>query len=63
MKQPKNPPKSVHQQMKEFAEEYQKLCDKHGFRIVTNPAFQARDDNTWSIVLQTSVGKIPKVDK
>ena len=47
------------EKMKEFFDEYQKLCDKYGLRIVVAPTFRARDDNTWSVVLQTSVGKLP----
>jgi len=46
-----------------FAKEYQKLCDESGFRVVVNPAFLARDDGSWSVVLQTSIGKLPKQEK
>ena len=42
-----------------FAKEYQSLCEKMGFRIVVNPAYIARDDGSWSTVLQMSVGKLP----
>ena len=61
--QPK--PKTEQERMKEFFDDYQKLCEERGFRIVVNPAFQARDDGTWSVVLQTSIGRLPKqeVDK
>lgn len=44
----------------DFAKAYQELCDKMGFRIVCNPAFIARDDGSWSTVLQVSVGKLPE---
>ena len=44
---------------KEFSKEYQKLCDKYQFRIVVTPVFKARDDGTWSVILQTSIGKLP----
>mgnify|MGYP001604592779 CR=1 len=43
-----------------FLKEYRKLCEKHELRIVITPAFVARDDGSWSIVLQTSVGTLPK---
>ena len=43
----------------EFVEAYNKLCKEYGFNIVTNPAFKARDDGTWSIVLQNAIGKLP----
>ncbi len=46
----------------DFAKEYQELCDKMKFRIVVTPAWVARDDGTWSMRLQTSVGELPKVD-
>lgn len=42
-----------------FMVEYQALCKKTGFQIVVNPAFKARDDGTYSVVLQASVGKLP----
>ena len=45
----------------EFAKKYQVLCDEYGFGIVVNPAWIARDDGSWSLVLQTSVGKLPLV--
>jgi len=43
-----------------FVEEYQKLCEKHGFQIQVTPAYKNRDDGTFSTVLQTAVGKLPK---
>ena len=54
--------KTEQERMKEFFAKYEKLCEEEGFSIVVNPAFQARDDSTWSVVLQTSVGRLPKVD-
>jgi len=41
-----------------FIEEYKALCDKYQMRIVVTPAFKTRDDGTYSVVLQTSVGKM-----
>ena len=46
--------------VEDFTKEYQALCEKTGFRINVNPAFIARDDGSWSIVLQTSVSQMPK---
>ena len=43
-----------------FMEEYSKLCEKHGFSIVANPAMKLRDDNTYSIVIQMQVAQLPK---
>ena len=53
-------PKTEQDKMKEFFEKYQKLCEEYGFRLVITPAYLARDDGTWSLILQTSVGKLPK---
>lgn len=44
----------------DFTDAYKKLCEEMGFRFIVNPAFVARDDGSWSIVLQTSVGELPK---
>lgn len=52
--------KTEQELMQEFVKKYQALCDKYGFQIVVNPAFKARDDGTFSVVLQTSVGKMPR---
>lgn len=41
-----------------FTREYTQLCEKHGLQIIVNPAFKARDDGTWSIVVQASVGQL-----
>jgi len=43
-----------------FAKAYQKLCDKMGYRIVVTPVYTARDDGTFSLVLQYQVGALPK---
>ena len=47
----------------QFAEAYQELCDRMGYRITVNPAWIARDDGTWSLQLQISVGKLPQLNK
>jgi hypothetical protein len=44
---------------KKFVGEYQVLCKKHGFQLVVVPTFKPRDDGTFSVVLQTSIGKLP----
>jgi len=53
-------PLTDEQKAKEFVRDYEVLCEKHQMRIVTNPAFKARDDGTFSVVLQVSVGKLPQ---
>lgn len=44
----------------DFAQAYEELCKEYGMQLVVNPAFKARDDGTWSVVLQPSVSKLPK---
>lgn len=51
--------KTEQQRAQEFIEEYNALCEKHGLRISVIPAFVARDDGTWSVVLQTGVDRLP----
>lgn len=43
-----------------FAQEYQALCDKHGYRIAVSPAYIARDDGSFSTVLQYQIAQLPK---
>jgi hypothetical protein len=52
--------KSEQELMREFIAKYQELCEEYQFQIVVNPAFKARDDGTFSVVLQSSVGRLPK---
>ena len=62
--QPKDKqPKSEQELANEFVKQYQALCDKTGFQVVVTPAFKARDDGTWSVVLQTSIGRQPENDR
>ena len=45
----------------EFVKAYSELCEKHGFQIVVTPAFKVMaDTGTFNVVLQTSIGRIPK---
>ena len=50
----------VQDKAREFAQAYEELCKKHGYQIVVVPAYKARDDGTWSLVMQASVGKLPE---
>lgn len=52
--------KSDSENAKDFFKEYEQLCEKHGFRIVVNPAFIGTNHGTFEVVLQTSVGLLPK---
>ena len=45
---------------KEFADAYSKLCEEYGYRIVTTPVWLSRDDGTFSMQIQISVGKLPE---
>ena len=53
-------PITEQQQAELFVKEYQALCSKHGYQIVVTPAYKSRDDGTFSTVLQSSVGRLPK---
>jgi len=44
----------------EFVDKYTKLCEETGFNIVVSPAFIKRDDGTFSLVLQNSIGEMSK---
>ena len=44
----------------EFAKAYQELCEKMGWRVVVAPVWIARDDATFSMQLQYTVGQLPK---
>ena len=52
--------KTDEQKAKEFIKDYEAICEKHQMRIVTVPVFKARDDGTFSVILQASVGKLPQ---
>ena len=58
-------PKPTEQQkaqekMQSFVKDIEAVYEKHGLQLVTNPAFKIRDDGTYSIVLQQSIGQLPK---
>lgn len=50
----------VQDKAREFVERYQKLCEELGYQIVVTPVWIARDDGTFSMRLQSSIGKLPK---
>ena len=60
MNSPKTEKKLLTDQQKAelFIKAYNDLCTKHGYQVQTNPAFKMRDDGTWSIVLQSGVGRL-----
>lgn len=43
----------------EFIEKYKRLVDETGYQLVITPVWLARDDSTFSMQLQTSVGRAP----
>ena len=45
-----------------FAEAYNKLVEKHGFQLLASPAYKARDDGTFSTVIQMQVAQLPKAE-
>ena len=55
---------SEEQKAKDFIGCYEALCKQHGYHIIVNPAFKAMaDTGTFNVVLQSSVGKLPKEEK
>lgn len=52
--------KTEAQLAQDFVRDYQALCEKHGFQIVVSPAWKARDDGTFSLIQQSSIGRLPK---
>lgn len=57
---PQAKPKTEEELAQDFVKAYEELCQKHGYQVIVTPAFKARDDGTWSVVQQASVGKLPK---
>ena len=43
-----------------FMAKYNSLCEEFGFMIAVVPAFKARDDGTWSVVLQAGLQPLKK---
>lgn len=57
--QDKKPVKSEQERKQDFVKEYELLCKKHGLYIAVNPVYKARDDGTFSTVLESSIVKLP----
>lgn len=53
--------KSEQERVQDFVKAYQALCEEHEYQLVVSPAFKAMaDTGTFNVVLQTSIGKLPK---
>ena len=46
----------------DFVRKYEELCKELGFRVVVSPSWVARDDGTFSMQLQYTVGALPKIE-
>jgi hypothetical protein len=44
----------------EFTDAYQKLCEEYGFRIVVSPAWVGTNHGSFEMVLQYTIGELPK---
>ncbi len=44
----------------QFLAAYNELCEKMQHRVVVTPAYIARDDGSFSTVMQWSIGQMPK---
>lgn len=53
-------PKEERSSKEEFEKRYMKLCEETGFRISIKPVWIPRDDGSWSMVLQTGIGELPR---
>ena len=53
--------KTEQQLANEFIRKYSALCEEYQLQIVVTPAWKiSQDTGTWSTVLQSSIGKLPK---
>lgn len=48
------------QTAEDFAQEYKALCEKTGFNIVVSPSWVATNHGSFEMVLQYTVGAMPK---
>lgn len=56
-------PKTEQELAQEFLKKHYALCEEYGFQLVVTPAFKAMaDTGTFNVILQTSVGRLPKND-
>lgn len=53
-------PKTEAQLAQSFVEDYQTLCEKHGFRIVVSPTWVATNHGSFEMTLQQTVGRLPQ---
>ena len=44
----------------EFIKKYQALCEEMGYQLVTTPVWKATSHGSFELVLQFSVGELPK---
>lgn len=54
------PPVHEYKPEEEFVKEYNKLCEKYGYRLSVTPIWKLRDDSSFSMILQYGVEKIPR---
>ena len=53
-------PKTEQQRVDGFIKEYKELCDRTGYRLVATPNYKARDDGTYSLIIEYGVAVLPK---
>jgi len=46
-----------------FLAKYQALCEEYGMRLVISPAWASTNHGSFELILQTSVGLLPKENK
>ena len=48
-------------EVKLFIKEFGELCQKRNCQIINNPAWKiSQDTGTWSMIIQSSIGKLPE---
>lgn len=53
--------KTEQELMQEFVKKYEALCEEYKFQIVVTPAWRiSQDTGDWRLVLQSSIGRLPK---
>ena len=54
------PQKEVKATPQDFIKEYETLCERTGYRIVVSPAWVSTNHGSFEMVLQQTVGELPK---
>ena len=56
--QRKPPPAPKKKTPEEFQKAYQALCEKYGYQLNVIPVYKARDDGTFSTIIQVGISEL-----